>query len=64
MGDPILCPEEPNQLSAVVDKIMGGANEQMHELADEAIGKVCTRIASRQPFQRTMCKPPSDLISD
>jgi len=29
-GNPILCPTEPNQCSAVVDKRIGGATEQMH----------------------------------
>jgi len=38
--NPILCPAEPNQFSAVVDKIMEGATEQMRNLANESIAKV------------------------
>ena len=39
-GNPILCPAEPNRFSAVVDKITGGANVQMSNLADDAIAKI------------------------
>ena len=35
-GDPILLPAEPNQFSAVVDKVMVGSTVEMRRLADEA----------------------------
>jgi len=33
-GDPILFPAEPNQFSAVVDKVMLGTTAEMRRLAD------------------------------
>jgi len=36
-GDPILFPAEPNQFSAVVDKVMVGSTVEMRRLADEAM---------------------------
>jgi len=42
IGDPILCPAEPNQFSTVVDKIMVGAIKQMRKFADEAMVEVYT----------------------
>ena len=36
-GDPILFPAEPNQFSAVVDKVMVGTTAEMRRLADEAL---------------------------
>ena len=42
------CPAEPNLFSAVVDKIMTGATEEMRKLADEAIAKVYNPFESRR----------------
>ena len=36
-GDPILFPAEPNQFSAVVDKVIVGSTVEMRRLADEAM---------------------------
>ena len=36
-GDPILFPAEPNQFSAVVDKVMVGTTAEMRRLVDEAM---------------------------
>jgi len=36
-GDPILFPAEPNQFSAVVDKVMVGTTAEMRRLAEEAM---------------------------
>jgi len=36
-GDPILFPAEPNQFSAVVNKVMVGTTAEMRRLADEAM---------------------------
>ena len=36
-GDPVLFPAEPNQFSAVVDKVMVGSTVELRRLADEAM---------------------------
>jgi len=47
-GNPILCPVQPNQFSAVVDKIMVGDTAKMCKLAGEAMAKayIYMRVAS------------------
>jgi len=46
-GDNILFPAEPNQFSAVVDKVMVGTTEDMRRLADEAMKVVYIPSESR-----------------
>jgi len=46
-GDPILFPAEPNQFSAVVDKVMVGATADMCRLAYEAMKAVYIPSESR-----------------
>jgi len=47
-GDPILFPAEPNQFSAVVDKVMVGTTADMRRLADEAMKVVYIPSESRR----------------
>ena len=47
-GDPILFPAEPNQFSAVVDKVMVGATADMRRLADEPMKAVYIPSQSRR----------------
>jgi len=47
-GDPILFPAEPNQFSAVVDKVMVGTTTDMRRLADEAMKVVYIPSESRR----------------
>jgi len=47
-GDPILFPAEPNQFSAVVDKVMVGTTADMRRLADEATKVVYIPSESRR----------------
>jgi len=47
-GDPILYPAEPNQFSAVVDKVIVGATADMRRLADEAMKAVYIPSESRR----------------
>jgi len=47
-GDPILFPAEPNQFSAVVDKVMVETTADMRRLADEAMKAVYIPSESRR----------------
>ena len=47
-GDPILFPVEPNQFSAVVDKVMVGSTVEMRILADEAMKVAYMPLESRR----------------
>jgi len=47
-GDPILFPAEPNQFSAVVDKVMVGTTADMCRHADEAMKVVYIPSESRR----------------
>jgi len=54
-GDPILFPAEPNQISAVVDKVMVGSTVTMRRLADEAM-KVAYMTSESRRLQASLPK--------
>jgi len=59
-GDPILFPAEPNQFSAVVDKVMVGTVADMRRLADEAMKVVYIPSES----QRSHALFPKNHVQD
>ena len=57
--DPILFPAEPNQFSAVVDKVMVGTTAEIRRLADEAMkeGYIPSESLTGKPSKESCAGP-------